>query len=78
MSETPDPGKNAEWRRNPKLTKIWISMRISWFLICVVVATTVGALYGYETYGWFGAVGTSLLGLILGTIVGAAPQILLM
>ncbi len=68
----------SEWFGNPKLIKVWIIIRISWFLICVVVATTVGALYGYETYGWFGAVGTSLLGLILGTIVGAAPQLLLM
>lgn len=68
----------SEWLRNPKLIKIWIIIRISWFLICVVVATTVGAFYGYETYGWFGAVGTSLLGLIIGSIVGAAPQLLLM
>jgi hypothetical protein len=68
----------SEWLRNPKLIKVCIIIRLSWFLICVVVATTVGALYGYETYGWFGAVGTSLLGLILGTIVGAAPQLLLM
>ncbi|WP_262293415.1 autophagy-related protein 27 [Phyllobacterium zundukense] len=64
--------------RSPQLTKVWNIVRVSWFLICVVVATAIGAYYGYNTYGWFGAVGTSLLGLIIGTIVGAAPQLLWM
>ena len=83
MSETPKPNgtlllKLRKWIRNPRLIQVWNIVRLSWFLICVVVGTTVGAYYGYNTYGWFGAVGTSLLGLIIGSIVGAAPQLLLM
>ncbi|MDR6636078.1 hypothetical protein J2X72_004892 [Phyllobacterium sp. 1468] len=79
MSETPQPtGPLLVKTRSLRLAKVWNIMRLSWFLICVVIGTAVGALYGYDTYGWFGAVGTGLLGLILGSIVGAAPQILLM
>ncbi|MBB3149876.1 hypothetical protein FHS21_006333 [Phyllobacterium trifolii] len=68
----------SEWLRYPMLIKVWTIIRVLWFLICVVVATTVGALYGYETYGWLGSVGTSLLGLILGSIFGAGPEIIMM
>lgn len=67
-----------KWVRNPKLTKAWNIARIAWFLICVIVGTTSGAYTGYIAYGWFGAVGAGLLGLIIGSIFGAGPELLLM
>ena len=35
--------------------------------------TAVGAIHGFDTYGWMGGIGGGILGFIVGTLVGGSP-----
>lgn len=51
--------------------------RIVWFVFCAVAGTTVGAYLGCVEFGVGGAIGMGLIGLIVGTGIGAGPTLIL-
>lgn len=52
-------------------------IRLSWMLICMMVGTLMGGVLGWLDFGWSGAVGMGLIGLIVGIGFGATPSLLM-
>ncbi|MEI2296574.1 hypothetical protein [Ensifer sp. MJa1] len=48
-------------------------VRCLWWVTVVGAATTFGALYGWQGYGWDGALGYGLIGLGAGSTFAAFP-----
>lgn len=68
----PPPSAALEYRSVRTLLKI---IQIIWVVTAITVCTGFGIAYGWQTYGIGGAIGCGLLGLIIGVIVAAGPQL---
>lgn len=55
------------------LKRLILVIQIIWTIVTVGGGTLFGVAYGWETYGFGGAIGCGLLGFIIGAIIAAAP-----
>ena len=51
--------------------------QVVWTVCVVIVGTAVGAIFGWEHYGGFGAIGLGFIGLSVGALLAASPVLVL-
>jgi hypothetical protein len=51
--------------------------QLVWTVSVIVLAVTIGAMYGWQHHGWMGAVALGGVGLTAGTFMAVSPLLLL-
>lgn len=46
-----------------------------WAVSAIALATTIGAIYGWQQHGWTGAIALGFVGLCVGVFIAVSPQL---
>lgn len=52
-----------------------VAIKIIWAVSAIALATTAGAVYGWQQHGWVGAVALGFVGLCIGAFIAVSPQL---
>jgi hypothetical protein len=55
------------------LTTLKFIIRAIWAACALTICTAIGAMVGFQSHGWFGAIALGFVGLCAGTLAAACP-----
>ncbi|WP_331371324.1 hypothetical protein [Sinorhizobium chiapasense] len=53
------------------------AIQVIWVVLLVTMATTFGAIYGWEHHGWGGAIALGFVGFFAAAFIASSPALLL-